>query len=64
VISSRGYSKQEAIKIRDELNKVGNTNYKIAGNIVAFTDDAEVRSIEKNAAPGLKGMFKDQILKQ
>ena len=42
VISSRGYSRDEALDIKKQLNEVGNTNYKIAANIVAFESRDEV----------------------
>lgn len=42
VITSRGYSKDERQTINNQLTEMGNSNYKIASDIVAFESKDEL----------------------
>lgn len=64
VITSRGYSKDEAMTIKKQLENIGNTNYKIAANIVAFENKDGIVQTEKGIASSLKEVFKEHLLTQ
>ena len=46
VITSRGYSRTEAMTIKEQLIESGNNNYRIAANIVSFDDDEKIKTTE------------------